>query len=648
MLTTRTLFSCLSSSSVTRRICFLLLFLLSAAVTAPASSQYAAAGAGSVSARPVVLLKNNGNALPIAGQPDIALLQFGKGDLSTLQDHLGNHFLSLDRYVFGEAYSAENIELIKLIGFYDQLLVAVFPGGEKEAAEINKLLRKRKGTLILFEGSTDDDKLHTSIDLAESVVYSGGTDEASQTKLASLIAGERPFADKLPKPVAGFRTCEGLTSHKTRLGYASPEEVGMDSGTLEKIDAIATEGLKAGAYPGCQVYVAKEGYIIYEKAFGYKDARKAEPNDLNTLYDLASVTKAAATDPLVMMAVTQGLLSPNDRVGKYLAYLRGSNKENIPLRNFLFHAAGMPAVIQFYKEILIDPSSYDDPLIRRGRTKDHPIQIAARDFARDDWHFRKRYVRSDSTALFPIRMAAGLYLSPKVRPLMRKEIREAPLRRGYRYSDIDFLILQDVLEEVYGHGLDTLFHQGFAEPLGLRRLLYRPYLRYPAGEIAEDTRDRFLRKQTLRGDVDDEAAAMLGGVSGNAGLFGNAHDLGVLVQVFANNGIYGGMRFISEEVVRSFTTARHDVSPYAMGFDRHRGHGRAGNTADEAPLSTYGHTGFTGTCFWVDPANDLVYIFLSNRVAPVRWNNKLSQMDIRTRIQSVLYESLDRYNNRTK
>ena len=589
----------------------------------------------------VVLLKNDAEAVPLDGQPKVALLQLGPGDLSPLETGLSRAFTTVDRYSFGDLYAPENASLSKLLALYDRTIAVVLPGGEKAAYELEKLLRSRDLILVLAGNVPVTAELRRAFPLVDTAVYTGDAEPETLDRLSGLLSGESPFGDKLVRALDPlFPIGIGLSTQKTRLDYARPEEVGMDGQILSKIDDIAREGLKAGAYPGAQILVAKDGRIVYEKAFGYKDAAKREPNDLSTLYDLASVTKAASTDALVMMAVSQGLLSTDDRASKYLDYLKDSNKGNIPIKRFLFHSAGMPAVIQFYKEILIDPSSYDDPLIRRGRDKSHPIQIAARDFARDDWNYKRRLVRRDSSEHFPVRMAKGLYLSPKVRPLMRQEIRNASLRSGYRYSDIDFLILQDVLEAVYGHGLDTLFMEGFAEPLGLRRLLYRPLRRFEPKEIAEDTREMFLRKQTLRGDVDDEAAAMLGGVSGNAGLFGTARDLAVLVQMYANGGVYGGMRFIDKEVLRRFTTARDASSPYAMGFDRHRGRGKPGNTADEAPLSTYGHTGFTGICFWVDPDNDIVYIFLSNRVAPTRWNTKLSQMDIRTRIQSVIYEAL--------
>ena len=224
---------------------------------------------------------------------------------------------------------------------------------------------------------------------------------------------------------------------------------------------------------------------------------------------------------------------------------------------------------------------------------------------------------------------------------MREEIRNANLRKGgYRYSDIDFLLLQDILEAKYQKPLDQIFYEKICQPLGVKRLAFNPLLRFEPKEIAEGQRDNFLRSQTLRGDVDDEAAAMLGGVSGNAGLFGNAESLFPVVQTLLD-GTYGGKRLMRAATVEKFTKARHSVSPYAMGFDRHRGKGKTGNVADIAPLSTFGHTGFTGTCFWVDPENDIVYIFLSNRTAPTRWNTKLSQLDIRTRIQEVIYKALN-------
>ena len=296
-------------------------------------------------------------------------------------------------------------------------------------------------------------------------------------------------------------------------------------------------------------------------------------------------------------------------------------------------------MIRFYQE-MIDESSYEPPLIAFRRTAGYPTQMDRNAWARSGFRYKSSMVSRDSTAVYSQRFCKGLYLSPVVREMMRREMMECNRRqRGYRYSDIDFLLLQEVLERSYRRGLDTLFSERVATPLGLTRLCYRPLRYFDPKEIAEGQKDNFLRHQTLRGDVDDEAAAMLGGVSGNAGLFGNAESCAVVCQMLLDGGRYGGQTLIDAETIRHYTEYRHRPSPYALGFDRQRGGGR-GNTCEEAPMSTYGHTGFTGTCFWIDPTNQIVYIFLSNRVAPQRWNRKLSSLNIRTRIQSVIYDAL--------
>lgn len=236
-----------------------------------------------------------------------------------------------------------------------------------------------------------------------------------------------------------------------------------------------------------------------------------------------------------------------------------------------------------------------------------------------------------------------MYLHVSVKDSIRAAIRDAELsipRKGFRYSDIDFLLLQDILEQVQQKPIDILFDEQLAQPLGLHRLLYQPYKRFEKGEMAQGQTDNFLRHATLRGDVDDESAAMRGGVSGNAGLYGNAESLAVLLQMLLNEGTYAGTQIIRPETVRKFTTARHRTSPYALGFDRHRGKGEPGPVADVAPISTYGHTGFTGTCFWVDPENKIIFIFLSNRGAYKRWNPVLLELDIRPRIQEAIYGAL--------
>lgn len=609
-----------------------LLLLLLLLLTAPTAVLHAQSTLEERS-RSVILVKNMQGLVPLSLSPSerITLLSDDLQAVKPLTQRLGS-YLPADRI------SVRSLTRVPSLTADDLLVVVVTKGDRPLPGEVDSLLSERKSVLLFVDRPSADAYTHAVIAADAIALSAKGTEGMSA--LADALMGGIPFGGTLldDKPTL-FPNGAGLTTTKTRLATALPEDVDLDGRVLARIDRIAEEGLRAGAYPGCQVLVAKDGYVVYSKAFGYKDARRKESNSTETLYDLASMTKAMATVPLVMMADDEGRLRLSDRIDKHIDYLRWSNKGDVRISQLLQHCGGMPAVIRFYEE-MIDDASYDPPLIAFRRTEGYPTQMDRNAWARSGFRYRSSMVSRDSTAVYSQRFCKGLYLSPEVREMMRREMKECNRRSGgYRYSDIDFLLLQEVLEHSYRRGLDTLFSERIAAPLGLSRLCYRPLRYFGPKEMAEGQRDDFLRHQTLRGDVDDEAAAMLGGVSGNAGLFGNAESCAVVCQMLLDGGRYGGRTLIDVETIRHYTTYRHRPSPYALGFDRQRGDGR-GNTCEEAPMSTYGHTGFTGTCFWIDPTNQIVYIFLSNRVAPQRWNRKLSSLDIRTRIQSVIYDAL--------
>lgn len=609
-----------------------LLLLLLLLLTAPIAVLHAQSTLEERS-RSVILVKNMEGLVPLSLGPTgrIALLSDDLQAVKPLARRLGS-------YLPGDRLSVGSVTRGPSLTADDLLVVAVTQGDRPLPGEVDSLLSQRKSVLLFVDRPSAEAYTHAVI-AADAIALSAKGREG-MSALADALMGGIPFGGTLldDRPTL-FPNGAGLTTTETRLATALPEDVDLDGRVLAQIDRIAEEGLRAGAYPGCQVLVAKDGYVVYSKAFGYKDARRKEPNSTETLYDLASMTKALATVPLVMMADDEGRLRLSDRIDKHIDYLRWSNKGDVRISQLLQHCGGMPAVIRFYEE-MIDDASYDPPLIVFRRTEGYPTQMDRNAWARSGFRYKSSMVSRDSTAVYSQRFCKGLYLSPAVREMMRREMKECNRRSGgYRYSDIDFLLLQEVLEHSYRRGLDTLFRERIAALLGLKRLCYRPLRCFSLKEMAEGQRDNFLRHQTLRGDVDDEAAAMLGGVSGNAGLFGNAESCAVVCQMLLNGGRYGGQTLIDAETIRHYTTYRHRPSPYALGFDRQRGGGR-GNTCEEAPMSTYGHTGFTGTCFWIDPTNQIVYIFLSNRVAPQRWNRKLSSLNIRTRIQSVIYDAL--------
>jgi CubicO group peptidase (beta-lactamase class C family) len=402
----------------------------------------------------------------------------------------------------------------------------------------------------------------------------------------------------------------------TRLEFVFPEEIGIPSEKLKTIDSIALSGIDKRAYPGCQVVFALDGKIFYNKSFGhprYEDTVKVTNGDI---YDLASVTKVAATTLAIMKLVEEKKISLDEKLGTYLPELKGSNKQDLIIRDVMTHQAGLQAWIPFYLKTL--HKGQPDPAIYQH----HPSE---------------RY---------PLRVAEELYIRKDYPDLVYRAIMDAPLQptRDYKYSDMGFYLLRRIIEKETGEPMEETLSASFYRPLGLSTTGYLPRKRFPASRIMPTEYDTIFRKQLIRGDVHDPGAAMLGGVSGHAGLFSDAVDLAVLLQLFLNNGEYGGKQYFLPSTIKEFTRVQFPANGNrrALGFDKPTLNSMSdGPSCKSASPKSFGHSGFTGTYIWADPENRLSYIFLSNRVYPDASNEKIVEMNIRTRIHQVMYDILE-------
>lgn len=409
---------------------------------------------------------------------------------------------------------------------------------------------------------------------------------------------------------------------------------------LSRIDTIALEGIREGAYPGCQIVVLKDGTSIYNKAFGHyaKDGRAVSTS---SVYDLASLTKTTATLLAVMKLYEQGRLNLTDRLADHLSWLRGTNKANLTLRQLLLHESGLPSTLTFYMDA-IDKESYTGTLFRATRDAAHPERIGGKTWANPKFSYRKGLTSGQPGGKYTLQVADGLWIDSTFMADYRKKIADAPLRdRRYRYSCVGFILLQMVVEQVAGEGMDAFLARHFYEPMKLTRTGYCPLHFLSRDEIVPSCKEGFLRKQVLQGHVHDESAAFQGGVSGNAGLFSTASEVAQVYQMLLNGGTLDGHRYLSAETCRLFTTTTSRISRRGLGFDKpDKRNPQRSPCAPSAPASVYGHTGFTGTCAWVDPANGLVFVFLCNRLMPSVYNPKLMSLDIRPRIQEEIYKAL--------
>ncbi|MCX6245437.1 MAG: serine hydrolase [Bacteroidetes bacterium] len=440
----------------------------------------------------------------------------------------------------------------------------------------------------------------------------------AQELSAEMIFGGIAANGQLPVTAApGFPLKTGLSTQVTRLEFVLPEEIGIHSEKLKVIDSIAQRGIDQKAFPGCQVLFAKDGKVFYQKSFGhprYEDTVSVKNNDI---YDLASVTKVAATTLAIMKLYEAGKISPDDKLGKYLPWLEGSNKNELVIRDVMTHQAGLQSWIPFYRQTL--RNSQPDPAI---------------------------YQKSPSDR-FPFRVADSLYIRSDYIDTICHLIALSPLRstHDYKYSDMGFYLLRFIIEKITGKPLEDYLAETFYRPLGLTTMGFRPRDRFPLSRIMPTEYDTIFRKQLLHGDVHDPGAAMLGGVSGHAGLFSDAADLAVLLQLFLNHGEYGSKQYFLPSTVKEFTRVQFPASGNrrALGFDKPTlNYNPDGPSCKSASPLSFGHSGFTGTYIWADPENNLVYVFLSNRVYPDASNEKIVEMNIRTSIHQAMYEILEK------
>ncbi|SDK68375.1 beta-glucosidase [Catalinimonas alkaloidigena] len=452
----------------------------------------------------------------------------------------------------------------------------------------------------------------------EQVVCAYEDNPVAQHVAPQLLFGAIEGSGKLPVTVSP-RLSNGvgfLTAKAGRLQYSFPEEVGMRSDILRRIDTLVDESIADRATPGCQVMVVKEGQVVWQRAYGRLRYDDPTPTTNQTLYDIASVTKVSATLQAVMFLAEQGLIEVNRKASDYLPELKESNKKDMVIADILAHQAGLVPFIPFYKRTLDSPS---ESAKFYSRTPDaaHPLEVVPGLYA----------ISSMEDSLWAWTIESGLL--PKNRRTKKYD---------YKYSDLGFYIMKRIVEKVSGMKLDEFVNSYFYRPMGLPTLTYKPKEKFEESRIAPTERDTYFRKTQIRGNVHDQGAAMLGGVAGHAGLFGTANDLAILMQMNLQNGEYGGIRYLQPETLPGFSRRYFKENRRGLGWDKPTLEPN-GPTSLYASADTYGHSGFTGTCVWVDPYYDLVYVFLSNRVYPDASNVKLIRSGLRTSIQDTIYES---------
>jgi len=623
--------------------------------------------------RSLTLLRNQRNILPLQRLDTlrIATLVLGgaPADTTDFQRAVASYAPVAHFHLPAAPTMDELVDIRAKLFTYDVVLVALQSLGRLPATnfgitpEANLLLREltkpgQRVVLSVFGSAYAVAKVRDYAQ-ASAVVLAYQESPQAQELAAQLIFGGIGATGKLPVTVAnGLPAGFGLTTQPgLRLAYAHPEDAGMDNHLEARVDSIMAQALAAGATPGGQVLIARRGVVVLRKSYGYQEKMRGTVSSVATVqresvvaagnfgsepgsapgpsqptepqlasgkilrgpavqntdvYDLASLTKVLAATPALLKLQEQGRFSPDSTLGQFFPFLQKTNKASLKMRDVLAHQAGLPAWLPFWQA-----------------------------FAKPSGELRRRWFRPDSSAQFPLPVARRLWGRKDLPAYIYEQIGAAPLtaQPGYVYSDLSFYLYPNLVQRRTGQPFEQFLAKEVYRPLG-SGLHFQPLHHVAERRIAPTEYDSLFRRQLLRGYVDDEGAALLGGISGHAGLFGSANDVAQLAQAYAWGGRYGGQQLFKVDILADWTRCQScPTNRRGLAFDR-PGSPASGNTAPGASATSFGHSGFTGTYFWVDPEKELVVVVLTNRLNPSRRNNKLSQLNVRTQIQQVAIEAV--------
>jgi beta-N-acetylhexosaminidase len=578
----------------------------------------------------------NKNTLPINGLDSlkIASVSIGGDSITDFQKMLGN-YTAVENFVLPKTASPEDLENLKTDLYSYNLIVCgihkIEPSPDNNfgitgiQTEAVKQFVSAKKTILVFFGNAYALKYFSAAGNVDGLVMAYEDSKSAQELSAQLLFGAFDASGKLPVSIdENFKVGSGLPLYNIgRLKYTLPEEVGINSEKLnQRIDELAQLGIEKKAYPGCQVLIAKDGKIIFHKCYGFLTYKNEIPVSSDNLYDLASITKITGPLPALMKLNSEGKFNLDAPLSKYLPELVGSNKEKIIIRDLLSHQAKLQAWLPFWQINLKKNGKLNSTFF-----KDHP------------------------TEEYNLRISNTLYLKPGYRDTIFAAIKDSPLlpRKKYVYSDLGFILFPSIIENLIKMDYETYLKTNFYHPLGAYSLTYNPYKYYPIGKMVPTEFDDSFRKEQIQGFVHDESAAMLGGISGNAGLFATVNDMAKLMQMYMQKGIYGGKRYIPEKTVNEFIRCQFPKTGNrrALGFDKpyiknNQNKLSKSYPATDAGKNSFGHSGFTGTFIWADPDYNILFIFFTNRVYPTRENSELTDLNLRVRMHQAIYDCIKR------
>lgn len=572
----------------------------------------------------ITILKNKNDLLPLRNLETKKIAYVALGD-----DDGSDFFSELKKYTKIHKISAESLNaLLDKLKNYNTVIIGFHKSNDnpwksykfktKELTWLYEIARTNTVILDVFARPYALMDLST-IENIEGVVMSYQNSEIAQQKSAQILFGAVEAKGKLPVSAGQyFKLKDGIAYNALNsLSYGLPEDVGVNSYRLnQKLDSIANHAVNEKMTPGIQLLVARKGKVIYNKNFGYHTYDKKNKVDFDDVYDVASLTKVLATLPLIMELKEKNILSLDSKLSKLLPKYKGSNKEDITIKQMLSHYARLKPWVPFYAKTLDTVTG--KPL--------------------------KKWYRNSKMGPYSVQVTDKLFMKKEYQDSIQQIIKDTDLleRLRYRYSDLPYYILKDYLETHYSKGLDDLVQDHFYQSLGANYTTYNPRKKFSLKNIVPTEVDSYYRYQKVHGFVHDMGAAMQDGVGGHAGVFSNANDVAKLMQMYLQKGFYGGKRFFNTETLDEFTTCHycHKNNRRGVGFDKPQ-LGDVGPTCGCISMTSFGHSGFTGTYAWADPEEEIVYVFLANRTYPTAGKNRLLRENIRTEIQRYIYEAIE-------
>lgn len=580
----------------------------------------------------LTVLTNRKDIIPLRNLQDlrIAVVDLNRDKSTKFQERLLD-YCPADTFTIDPGNEKAAISLMMKLSGYNLVIAGIFDQDQRPGKDfgispaldplLHKLIDSCR-TIVVYFGNPYALGRLDALKEADGVVLAYQENPFTADLTAQLIFGGIGGKGVLPVTVNQLWRCgSGITTQGgLRLQYSVGESAGIRSKLLEKrIDSLANAGLAAGAYPGCEVMVARKGIVVFHKMYGWHTYEKIIPVHKNDLYDLASVTKISSALAGLMLLDSEGRFSADKTLGYYLHDFRRSNKGGLLLKDILTHQAGLVPFIPFWKETL-----------------------------KNDGNFKRRIYSFRPSGKYPLEVANGLYINKKYPHKIFSEIKKSLLgEKKYVYSDLAFIITPLIIDKITGEEWNRFVTDSIYHKLGAYNVVFNPGLRYSPDRIVPTEYDSLFRKQLIHGTVHDEGAAMLGGISGHAGLFATASDLIKVLELYRRMGDYGGEQILKKEVVERYSRVQfpENNNRRGLGFDKPLLGNNELNAKDAYPCKgaspeSFGHSGYTGTFVWVDPVAEISYVFLTNRVYPTRNNTLLYDMNIRGDILKTVYDSI--------